>query len=534
MSGLRPGRAAWYALTLVALTNAVSLLDRNILAILAPRIKKSLAIGDAEMGLLYGTVFALFYAIFSLPLGRLADGWVRTRLLGIAVAFWSFAVALAAAAQGFGLLALSRLGVGIGEGATQPAGTSLICDHFPSARRGQAMAVLAASAAIGLGGSSVLGGVATDWWDRLRAAGSVPAGLEGWQFAFLVAALPGFVLAALVSRLPEPRRGQADGIDSAQDAKPFRASLEVLWAVAPVGIWVALARQRAAAREWVLNIGALVLIATVMVLLARVTSHLSPRPALRFGGFGVDPHTLQWSVVGIGAYAVTNLLQRLRHSDGAAYAVMFGAPSLPLCIAVASLQLAINYGIMGFSPSFMMKEYGLSPFSTGLRFGLLSGVIGIIGPLIWGPLSDRASARFPDMGRAYIVLLVLGLSPFLAIWVYGASDPSIFLFRFAIYGLVLTGWYPPLYAMMYDQVLPRMRGITSSTYIVVTTTFGLGIGPFAVGMMADARGGDLGAGILGINWVAPVIVVCLIALARRVHRDTQSMLERARQAGEPV
>ena len=71
LEGLRSSpitREAWYALIVVALTNGMSLLDRNILAILAPRIKKDLAIGDAEMGLLYGTVFALFYALFSLPL----------------------------------------------------------------------------------------------------------------------------------------------------------------------------------------------------------------------------------------------------------------------------------------------------------------------------------------------------------------------------------------------------------------------------------------------------------------------------------
>ena len=85
----RPLPGAWYALALVAATQAISLLDRNILAILAPAIKADLKIGDAEMGLLYGTVFALFYALFSLPLGRLADGWIRTRLLAITIIFWS-------------------------------------------------------------------------------------------------------------------------------------------------------------------------------------------------------------------------------------------------------------------------------------------------------------------------------------------------------------------------------------------------------------------------------------------------------------
>ena len=88
-----PRRTAYYALALVAATNMVSLLDRNILAILAPAIKADLHIGDAEMGLLYGTVFALFYALFSLPLGRLADGWIRTRLLATSISFWSIATA---------------------------------------------------------------------------------------------------------------------------------------------------------------------------------------------------------------------------------------------------------------------------------------------------------------------------------------------------------------------------------------------------------------------------------------------------------
>ena len=65
---------AWYALALVASAQMMSLLDRQILSILAPSIRKDLGIGDAELGLLYGTVFALFYALFSLPLGRLVDG----------------------------------------------------------------------------------------------------------------------------------------------------------------------------------------------------------------------------------------------------------------------------------------------------------------------------------------------------------------------------------------------------------------------------------------------------------------------------
>jgi len=523
---------AGYALALVALTNAMSLLDRNILAILSPRIKHDIGIGDAEMGLLYGTVFALFYALFSLPLGRLADGWVRTRLLGITLAFWSVATALAAAAHGFALLALSRLGVGIGEGAAQPAGFSLIFDHYAKPRRGFAAAVIAAAIALGLGGSSVLGGVTADWWDRLYAGSPAPLGLRGWQFAFLVAAAPGLVLAVLLWRMPEPRRGRLDGIESPPDPRPIRASLALLGAVTPGANWCALALRRAGARYWGVNLVATITIVAGAAALSRWTSAFSPRPALHFGALAVSPHALQWGVVGFGALVVVNLLQRLRLADRPTFEVITRSPALLLCFGVAALQMMINYGTMGFTPSFLMKHYGLSPAATGLQFGVLAGALGMIGPLISGPLSDRINARFPGAGRAYVTLLSLGLSPPIAIWVYHAPDPAAFYARFVLYSLVLTAWYPPLYAIMFEQVLPRMRGIAAGLYIIVYTLFGIGIGPFVVGMIADANGGDLAAAILAINWVAPAIVVMLIVLARRVNRDEAGLIERARRGGE--
>ena len=124
-------RAGWYALFLVSSAQGLSLLDRQILSILAPSIRADLHIGDSELGLLYGTLFSLFYALFSLPLGRLVDGWIRTRLLWICISAWSVFAGLSAFAGGYGLLAVSRLGVGVGEAAAQPSANSIIFDTFP-------------------------------------------------------------------------------------------------------------------------------------------------------------------------------------------------------------------------------------------------------------------------------------------------------------------------------------------------------------------------------------------------------------------
>jgi fucose permease len=66
------------------------------------------------------------------------------------------------------------------------------------------------------------------------------------------------------------------------------------------------------------------------------------------------------------------------------------------------------------------------------------------------------------------------------------------------------------------------------------TIFGLGIGPYAVGLVSDANGGDLATAILSINCAAPLIVVMLVILLMRVRRDEAGLIERARAAGEPI
>ncbi len=83
---------------------------------------------DAQIGFLYGTAFAVFYALFGIPLGRLADSWYRGRLMAMGLALWSSMTALSGFANSFGMLAAARIGVGIGEASASPAAYSMISD----------------------------------------------------------------------------------------------------------------------------------------------------------------------------------------------------------------------------------------------------------------------------------------------------------------------------------------------------------------------------------------------------------------------
>lgn len=523
----------WYALTLVSCAQAMSLLDRQILSILATNIREDLGIGDAELGLLYGTVFALFYALFSLPLGRLVDGWVRTRLLAICLAAWSFFAGLAAFAGGFALLAISRLGVGIGEGATQPAANSIIFDTFPKSRRGVGMAGLGIGLALGLGLSMTIGGIVAEWWDTRYAAGGAPMGFAGWQFAFIVASIPGFPLAWLIYRLKEPERGAMDGITTPPDPAPFKASADVLGSVVPGSNWYYLWRRNAGAKQWVTNLVGLGVILGTAYALVHLTQGYSPRPSLDIYGLQLDPHVLQWGVAAFGAFVVLNLFQSFKLTDRPAYNVIL-SPSLILLMVVGGLQTAINYGVMGFTPSLLIRDFGLTPAQAGVQFGLLAAFLGVVGPVVAGPLSDYLSGKMGQRGMVWLVLGALAISPFFGIWTYSAESTGDFYLRFVIYSLILTLWLPPAYALMLGLVLPRMRGITFSTYMIIQTLLGLGLGPYFVGIISDQNGGDLAQAIISVNIVCPFIVVLLGIVLWRFRKDEASILERARAGGENI
>ena len=205
-------RGAGYALAVLFLINTLNFFDRQLLGSLGEPIRKEFLLSDTRLGIL-GTVFTLVYAVVGLPLGSLTDRWSRTRLIALCTAIWSLLTAATGAAQTYTQVFITRLGVGVGEAACAPAGQSLIGDFFPSHRRAFAMGVFMLGLPAGVFASYLLAGQIGARW--------------GWRAAFLIACLPGLLLAALALRIREPLRG---AFDRAADAtSPVRgAYLSVL------------------------------------------------------------------------------------------------------------------------------------------------------------------------------------------------------------------------------------------------------------------------------------------------------------------
>lgn len=198
---------AWYALFVLMLCYTLSYVDRQILAFLVTPIKNEFSVGDTKIGLLQGIYFAIFYTFVGLPMGWLADRYNRRNIVAVGVLFWSVMTALSAGARSFVLLAIARMGVGVGEATTNPCVFSMIPDLFPREKLSTAFSVYMMGIQLGSGLALVIGGVVVQAVMQMPPTDIPLLGtLSPWRLTFLVVGLPGLLLTLLVFTFREPAR----------------------------------------------------------------------------------------------------------------------------------------------------------------------------------------------------------------------------------------------------------------------------------------------------------------------------------------
>ena len=522
------GPYAWYVLALLVLVYVMNFIDRQILSILAEDIKRDLALTDAQLGFLYGTAFAVFYALFGVPIGRLADNWVRTRLLSIGLTLWSGMTALSGLSGNFMQLSLARVGVGVGEAAAGPSAYSMISDWFPKARRATALSIYAAGLYLGGGVSLLIGAVVVQGWNKAYPDGG-PLGLVGWQAAFMAVGIPGLLLALWVATLIEPQRGRADGLPPPAPLPGRTIVRNFLADMASVIPPLTLVNMALLGRRALLeNVAVLAAVAGLVTALVLGTGDM-----------------LQFLAVGTGLYAVISWAQSIRARDKPTFALIWGTP--------AFLFTILGFGsisFVGYSVGFWAAPYAIRTFVEPLAasgapvpwYGTKEAVAfilggggalgGFVGTILGGVLGDAAKKRHPS-GRIMVgALATLVPAPFIW-WQYTTSDLATFFLCFApttVFGSMYVGVAA---ATTQDLVLPRMRGAATATFFIGTTLFGLGLGPWFTGFISKLTG-DLGTGVLALLLMAPFTVIALSLVYRWLPQAEASRIDRARAAGEII
>jgi MFS family permease len=518
---------AWYALFVLVLVYIVNFIDRQILSILVGDIKRDLGVSDAQIGFLYGTAFAVFYALFGIPLGRLADSWYRGRLMAMGLALWSSMTALSGFANSFGMLAAARIGVGIGEASASPAAYSMISDSFPKERRATALSIYSSGLYIGGALSLPIGGfVVSRWTTAYPDPATAPLGLAGWQAAFLAVGVPGILLALWVLTLREPQRGASDGLPQ-PIVRPnaWRDFGRELVAILPPLTLLSVSRIPGALKT---NLFVLALVA-----------------AIAYGMYRLTGDWPQWTAYGLGAYAIFSWVQSLRHRDKPAYRLIWGTPSVVL-LAIAFGSIAfVTYATSFWIPHYVEEHFyadRLAPGrfiggmtakeEVGFILGWSAAVSAAAGVILGGYLSDVWRQRDPR-GRLFVNMLSAVLPIPIVAFMLTTDNLTAFYWANPVAHMIASAWVGAAVATLQDLVLPRMRATAGATYILGTTMVGLALGPYYAGKVSVITG-DLATGIFALYIVPPFTLLALWLVSRRIEELEETKVERARAEGEPV
>ena len=512
---------SWYALGVLVLIYVLNFIDRQILSILANDIKADLGVDDAYLGFLYGTAFAIFYALFGIPLGKLADSWKRVRLMTVGLSLWSTMTAFSGFARDAATLTVARIGVGVGEATASPSAYSLISDWFPLRLRATALAIYSSGLYIGGGVSLAIGGVIVDRWNSAYPNGDPWLGLAGWQAAFVAVGIPGLLLAIWVASLREPIRGAMDGLVTREEPHPFRGFIRELYTVIPPFTFIG-----AAGRGWIALAINLVVFVSALIVALILTRLLDSGQ-----GLIVPQITDQWLLLGIGYYAVFCWATALRQRDYPTFALTWGSPAFLCTILGYGTVSFMAYAASYWGAPYAERVFDVSKAELGFWLGGGGAAGGFLGVILGGRLADVLFVRLPA-GRVWVILFGL-VSPIpFAIIQYTTGDFAVFLTLNVVASALAASALGAAAASSQALVLPRMRGVATATFFLATTLVGLALGPYFAGYISARNNDDLSVGVLSTLWIAPIGFVLVVAAIRLVPGASASLLERARAAGE--
>lgn len=206
-----------YVLAALTAVYTLNLVDRGLIMLLLQPIKEDLKLTDTQLGFLTGIAFGLFYATLGVPIARWADRGNRVTITSLAIGLWGVTVMGCLFVTNFSQLALARVAAAVGESGCKPPTYALVGDYFPRpTQRTRSMAIYWLGSPLAALISFILGG----WLNELY----------GWRRTFLLAGIPGLLLAVLIKlTVVEPRMHASRRQDRQRSLPPMKAVLGTLW-----------------------------------------------------------------------------------------------------------------------------------------------------------------------------------------------------------------------------------------------------------------------------------------------------------------
>ena len=486
-------KGSYYALGLLAVTNLLSFINRNLIFGLFDPIKADLALSDTQLGWL-ASAFVLVFSLAALPFGILSDLRSRRTVITIGVVLWSAFTLASGLAGGFTQLLIFRALVGMGAAAFSAAAQSMVADYFPLRGRAVALGILAAGI--------TLGGVLGIWLGgRLEL-------VYGWRTALIAVSLPGFVLAVLVARLRDPGRDSPT------------LSLRDNWTELQVNI-------AALIKSFLPLLVSLVIGAAIALHFDRIYGADSRLDVAAFGATvvtGVALNIRLWvkRFAGVPASG-PSVLVRVFGEQAVSLAVVLRTPTLLYVFTGGALISFGMNGLVGWAPTFMSRELNLTVAKAAALLGTWGLVSGIAGVLFGGFLADWLR-RYTVSGRVLTIALGMLIGGSLVVWLLTVRDLSLFVPVFAVAFFFISWFNGPIAALIFDVVPAKVSATVVGAYLLFIHLVGDTVAFPLVGALSDRFGLD--QAILLLPSVAVLGGLVILGASRTVGLDMARAAER--------
>ncbi|MFJ8404624.1 MFS transporter [Streptomyces microflavus] len=438
------GRARLVLFVLCAAQFMVAL-DFSVLNVALPVLGADL--GLSTSGLQWAvTAFALPSGGFLLLFGRIADLYGRRRLFLAGLTLFGASSLLATLAWDPASFLAGRTLQGLGAAMIVPTGMSLLTTTFPEGPlRDRALGISGTLLSLGFTVGMVAGGVLTD--------------TLGWRSTMGLLTVASVVVLVLAPKVLEESR------------TPDRPRLDVPGAVAVTGGLLALIYALTTAAEH---------------------------------GFG-RADVLVALVLGVGLLAAFVVVE----SRAAAPLV-----SLPMLrrrtVAFGNLGGLITFSMMStvvFVLTLYLQEVlGLSPFATGLVFGVqgvLSVVAGMYAPRLIGRIGARRTLVVSLLGQGLFIGALLGLGTDAGVWL---ATAAVSLASMCHLGAIIA------YGLTVTSGVPNEEQGLATGLVTTTQQVGLTVGIPLLGVLATTQGGLFD----GVRTVVAIAAAVLLAAGAAV------------------
>ena len=387
-------RRAWVAVILLTIVGTMNYADRFLPAVLAEPIKADLALSDTAIGIINGFGFLVVYAVLGIAIARFADRGAFGLVISTCLTLWGAMTMLGGAVHSGFQLALTRVGVAIGEAGSTPAAHAYVARNFAPERRAAPLAVITLAIPLASAASLIGGGLL--------------AQSLGWRTAFVVMGaisvlFAPFVLLVLGRRQVMPIAA-APANDAVQTAKMRDLLTKPSFVAIVVGAaFISFAGYSLTAfapafliRTHQMSLGEVGIQYGVasgltgilgLLIVGRVADRLSAK----------DPRWLLWLAAAITA-------AMLPFS-----ALAFVVESQLLCVWFISLSYVVGTAYMAPSIAAIQRLARVEQRATASAIFLFVGsIIGSAGPFLTGVISDALAADLGSMslGRALLIVPV--------------------------------------------------------------------------------------------------------------------------------